>query len=105
MAKSQRKQELILLRQVIEPAFFLLILLRLGRLPTKVSLARILGMDRRKVGRLIDRLIDLGFVLSIPGRQGYCLSDSLTPAQQRVLLFFSQAHESDQDWFIELSKV
>lgn len=106
MTKSgtSKNQEWVLLRQVVEPAFFLLLLARLGRLPPKYMLAKILGMDRRKVGRLLNQLIDLGFARSMAGRKGYMLNDSLAPAQQEIVLFFSSVQEQEIQWVEKLTQ-
>jgi DNA-binding MarR family transcriptional regulator len=105
MTRSNRKEELLLLRQLVEPAFFLLLLLRLGQLPTKVSLARIMGMDRRKVARMINILIDLGFVRYVPAQSGYLLNRSLTQPQQKIIRFFNQSQGLDYRWLEELSQI
>lgn len=91
-----------LMSQIIAPAFFLVLLCRLKSLPSKVKLADMLGMDRRKVGRLINQLIDLGYVLANSGQPGYRLRDDLGPGQQQVVAFFMSDTEDVWRWFEEL---
>ena len=101
MDKSENKKSVQLMRQVIEPAFILLLLIRQGRLPSKVKLAAMLGLERRKVGKLVNQLIDLGFVLAVPGQTGYRLSDALSPAQQQVVQLFTRAQDDTGNGFAE----
>ena len=101
MDKYQKRQYIRLLRQTIEPAFFLFLLIRMGRLPSKIKLARMLGMERRKVGRLLNRLIDQGFVRTIPGEWGYTLSDSISPVHEKIIEFYSTHQRNRFEWFEE----
>ena len=77
-----------ILCQVIEPAFVLLLAVRWGSLPSKSKLAGMLGLDRRLVGRWVNRLVELGFMLAIPGKNGYRLNEALSPELEQVVRFF-----------------
>ena len=78
-----------ILCQVIEPAFVLLLAVRWGSLPSKSKLASMLGLDRRLVGRWVNQLVELGFMLAIPGKNGYRLNEALSPELEQVARFFS----------------
>ena len=90
-----------LLSKVLEPAFFLLLLIRLERLPSQVKLAKMLGIERRKVGRRLNQLIDLGFVRAVPGKHQYILNSPLPPAHQQVINFFTHQIKDTDRWFDE----
>jgi len=83
-----------ILCQVIEPAFVLLLAVRWGSLPSKRKLAVMLGLDRRLVGRWVNRLVELGFMLAIPGKNGYRLNEALSPELEQVVRFFCLSRQS-----------